>query len=203
MEPLIPDWWNDAVNFLNDDEILSPVVKKFGTYSISSKNNLFRTLMKSIVGQQISVAAADSIWLRLLEHIGEMTPENVLKKTQESIASCGVTRPKASYIYGLAEQSEHLLNQSYDDMTDSEIMNHLTSFRGIGPWTAEMMLMFHFLRPDVFSIGDIGLVRAVEKLVPDVASKEDILDVSKRWKPYRTAASWYLWRTVDPEPVEY
>ncbi len=203
METLIPDWWNDAVNFLNDDEILSPVVKKFGTYSISSKNNLFQTLMKSIVGQQISVAAADSIWLRLSEHIGEMTPENVLKKTQESIASCGVTRPKASYIYGLAEHSEHLLNQSYDIMTDSEIMNHLTSFRGIGPWTAEMMLMFHFLRPDVFSIGDIGLVRAVEKLVPDVASKEDILDVSKRWKPYRTAASWYLWRTVDPEPVEY
>jgi len=66
-----------------------------------------------------------------------------------------------------------------------------------------MMLMFHFLRQDVFSIGDIGLVRAIEKLVPEVASKEDILNVSKRWKPYRTAASWYLWRTVDPEPVEY
>ncbi len=203
MQPLAPDWWNDAVNFLSKDEILSPVVEKFGTYSISSKNNLFQTLMKSIVGQQISVAAADSIWLRLSNHIGEMTPANVLKKTQESIASCGVTRPKASYIYGLAEQSEHLLNQPYDEMTDGEIMKHLTSFRGIGPWTAEMMLMFHFLRPDVFSIGDIGLVRAVEKLVPDVTSREEILDVSKRWKPYRTAASWYLWRTVDPEPVEY
>ena len=203
MKPLIPDWWNDAVNFLSDDELLSPIVKKFGKYSISSKNNLFQTLMKSIVGQQISVAAADSIWLRLSNHIGEMTPENVLKKTQESIASCGVTRPKASYIYGLAEQSDHLLNQPYDDMTDNEIMNHLTSFRGIGPWTAEMMLMFHFLRPDVFSIGDIGLVRAVEKLVPNAASRDDILDISKRWKPYRTAASWYLWRTVDPEPVEY
>lgn len=203
MEPLIPDWWNDAVNFLSDDELLSPIVEKFGKYSISSKNNLFQTLMKSIVGQQISVAAADSIWLRLSNHIGEMTPENVLKKTQKSIASCGVTRPKASYIYGLAEQAEHLLNQTYDEMTDSEIMDHLTSFRGIGPWTAEMMLMFHFLRPDVFSIGDIGLVRAVEKLVPDVTSKDEILEISKRWKPYRTAASWYLWRTVDPEPVEY
>jgi len=203
MESSTPNWWDDAVKFLNEDEILSPVIKRFGEYSISSKNNLFQTLMKSIVGQQISVAAADSIWLRLTDHIGEMTPENVLKKSQESIASCGVTRPKASYIYGLAEQSDHLLNQPYNEMTDSEIMNHLTSFRGIGPWTAEMMLMFHFLRQDVFSIGDIGLVRAIEKLVPEVASKEDILNVSKRWKPYRTAASWYLWRTVDPEPVEY
>ena len=81
MEPIIPDWWNDAVDFLSKDELLSPVIENFGKYSISSKNNLFQTLMKSIVGQQISVAAADSIWLRLSNHIGEMTPENVLKKT--------------------------------------------------------------------------------------------------------------------------
>jgi DNA-3-methyladenine glycosylase II len=203
METRTPDWWPDAVSFLQQDELLKNAVQKYGTHSISSRDNLFQTLIKSIVGQQISVAAADSIWKRLSEHIGEMTPENVLRRTQESIASCGVTRPKASYIYGLAEQASHLIEQPYDQMSDEEIKKHLISFRGIGPWTAEMMLMFHFLRPDVFSIGDIGLVRAVEKLVPEVSSKEEILAISERWKPYRTAASWYLWRTIDPEPVEY
>ncbi len=203
METRGPDWWPDAVSFLQQDELLKNAVEKYGTYSISSRDNLFQTLIKSIVGQQISVAAADSIWKRLSEHIGEMTPENVLLRTQETIATCGVTRPKASYIYGLAEQASHLIEQPYDHMSDEEIKKHLISFRGIGPWTAEMMLMFHFLRQDVFSIGDIGLVRAVEKLVPEVSSKEEILAISERWKPYRTAASWYLWRTIDPEPVEY
>ena len=198
-----PEWWQDAVAFLLEDELLKDTVQKYGPYSISTKDDLFQTLIRSIVGQQISVAAADSIWNRLLAHLGEITPEHVLLKTQESIASCGVTRPKASYIYGLAEQSTHLIDQPYNELSDEEIKKHLVSFRGVGPWTAEMMLMFHFLRPDVFSIGDIGLVRAVEKLVPGVHSKEDILAIAERWKPYRTAASWYLWRTIDPEPVEY
>lgn len=198
-----PEWWQDAVAFLLEDELLKDTVQKYGPYSISTKDNLFQTLIRSIVGQQISVAAADSIWNRLSAHLGEITPEHVLLKTQESIASCGVTRPKASYIYGLAEQSTHLIDQPYNELSDEEIKKHLVSFRGVGPWTAEMMLMFHFLRPDVFSIGDIGLVRAVEKLVPGVHSKEDILAIAERWKPYRTAASWYLWRTIDPEPVEY
>ena len=203
MDERTPEWWQDAVAFLLEDELLKDTVQKYGPYSISTKDDLFQTLIRSIVGQQISVAAADSIWNRLLAHLGEITPEHVLLKTQESIASCGVTRPKASYIYGLAEQSTHLIDQPYNELSDEEIKKHLVSFRGVGPWTAEMMLMFHFLRPDVFSIGDIGLVRAVEKLVPGVHSKEDILAIAERWKPYRTAASWYLWRTIDPEPVEY
>ena len=88
-------------------------------------------------------------------------------------------------------------------MTDKDIKQHLVKFRGIGPWTAEMMLMFSFMRPDIFSIGDIGLVKAVKILVPSAESKDSIEKIAEGWSPYRTAASWYLWRMIDPVPVGY
>ena len=121
----------------------------------------------------------------------------------EEVAKCGLSGQKTDYIFGLAKNSEDLLGQDWDNMTDTEIIKHLTKFRGIGPWTAEMMLMFSFMRPDVFSIGDIGLIKAVKMLVPTAQTKEDVLKISQRWSPYRTAASWYLWRMLDPIPVGY
>ena len=198
-----PTWWEEAHAFLLNDELLVPVVEKFGPDGITSRDDLFQTLIRSIVGQQISVLAADAIWGRLVTHLGEVTPEAVLKTDQQSIAACGVTRPKASYIYGLAEQSDILLNQPWDEMTDEAIMKHLVKFRGIGPWTAEMLLMFHFLRPNVFSLGDIGLIRGTQRLVPEAETKEEVGEIAERWRPYRTAAAWYLWRILDPVPVEY
>ena len=198
-----PTWWEEAHAFLLKDELLGPVVEKFGPDGITSRGDLFQTLIRSIVGQQISVLAADAIWGRLVDHLGIVTPEAVLKTDQPSIAACGVTRPKASYIYGLAEQSETLLDQPWHEMTDEAIMKHLVAFRGIGPWTAEMLLMFHFLRPDVFSLGDIGLIRGTQRLVLEAETKEAVGEIAERWRPYRTAAAWYLWRILDPVPVEY
>ena len=198
-----PTWWEDALTFLRQDDLLGPVVEEHGPDGISSRDNLFQCLVRSIVGQQISVLAADAIWGRLVDHLGSVTPEAVLASDQASIAACGLTRPKASYIFGLAEQAESLLNQPWDDMTDSDIQRHLVSYRGIGPWTAEMVLMFHFLRPDVFSLGDIGLIRGVQRLVPEAETKETVGHIAERWRPYRTAAAWYLWRILDPVPVEY
>ncbi|MGB1949116.1 MAG: DNA-3-methyladenine glycosylase family protein, partial [Poseidonia sp.] len=99
--------------------------------------------------------------------------------------------------------SERLMDQPWDEMDDDAIMKHLVGFRGIGPWTAEMMLMFHFLRPDIFSLGDIGLIRGTQRLVAEAETKEDVGVIAERWTPYRTAAAWYLWRILDPVPVEY
>lgn len=198
-----PAWWDEAHAFLLKDELLGPVVEQYGPDGITSRDDLFQTLVRSIVGQQISVLAADAIWGRLVDHLGEATPEAVLATDQRSIAACGVTRPKASYIYGLAENAAELLNQPWDEMSDAAIMKHLVKFRGIGPWTAEMLLMFHFLRPDVFSLGDIGLIRGTQRLVPEAETKEDVGKIAERWRPYRTAAAWYLWRILDPVPVEY
>ena len=203
MSGRVPLWWDEAHVHLAKDELLGPVVEQFGPQGITSREDLFQTLVRSIVGQQISVLAADAIWGRLVAHLGEVTPKAVLKTDQPSIAACGVTRPKASYIYGLAEQSDILLNQPWDEMTDEDIMKHLVKFRGIGPWTAEMLLMFHFLRPDVFSLGDIGLIRGTQRLVPEAETKEEVGEIAERWRPYRTAAAWYLWRILDPVPVEY
>jgi DNA-3-methyladenine glycosylase II len=199
----VPVWWDEAHAFLLDDELLGPVVREHGPDGITSRGDLFQTLVRSIVGQQISVLAADAIWGRLVDHLGEVTPEAVLTTDQASIAACGLTRPKASYIHGLAEQSEDLLQQPWSEMSDEDIRKHLVKFRGIGPWTAEMLLMFHFLRPDVFSLGDIGLIRGTQRLVPEAETKEAVGAIAERWRPYRTAAAWYLWRILDPVPVEY
>ena len=203
MSARAPTWWDEAHTFLLKDELLGPVVEQFGPDGITSRDDLFQTLVRSIVGQQISVLAADAIWGRVVNHLGEVTPDAVLATDQASIASCGVTRPKASYIYGLAENATELLNQPWEEMSDEAIMKHLVKFRGIGPWTAEMLLMFHFLRPDVFSLGDIGLIRGTQRLVPEAETKEDVGEIAERWRPYRTAAAWYLWRILDPVPVEY
>ena len=199
----IPEWWQEAHAYLLEDELLGPVVEKYGAEGITSRDDLFQTLIRSIVGQQISVTAADAIWGRLIEHLGSPTPEAVLATDEASIAACGTTRPKASYIMGLARDSQQLMGQPWEDMDDKAIMKHLVGFRGIGPWTAEMMLMFHFLRPDIFSLGDIGLIRGTQRLVPDAETKEDVGAIAERWMPYRTAAAWYLWRILDPVPVEY
>ena len=203
MSARAPTWWDEAHTFLLKDELLGPVVEQFGPDGITSRDDLFQTLVRSIVGQQISVLAADAIWGRVVNHLGEVTPDAVLATDQASIASCGVTRPKASYIYGLAENATELLNQPWEEMSDEAIMKHLVKFRGIGPWTAEMLLMFHFLRPDVFSLGDIGLIRGTQRLVPEAETKEVVGEIAERWRPYRTAAAWYLWRILDPVPVEY
>lgn len=203
MSARAPTWWDEAHAFLLKDELLGPVVEQHGPDGITSRDDLFQTLVRSIVGQQISVLAADAIWGRLVEHLGEVTPDAVLATDQPSIAACGVTRPKASYIYGLAENATELLDQPWEEMSDADIMKHLVKFRGIGPWTAEMLLMFHFLRPDVFSLGDIGLIRGTQRLVPDAETKEAVGEIAERWRPYRTAAAWYLWRILDPVPVEY
>ena len=178
MSARAPTWWDEAHAFLLKDELLGPVVEQFGPDGMTSRDDLFQTLVRSIVGQQISVLAADAIWGRLVEHLGEVTPDAVLATDQPSIAGCGVTRPKASYIYGLAENATDLLNQPWEEMSDEAIMKHLVKFRGIGPWTAEMLLMFHFLRPDVFSLGDIGLIRGTQRLVPEAETKEQVGEIA-------------------------
>ena len=198
-----PVWWDDAVVFLESDEIIGPVVSKYNQEYLSGKGDIFSTFVRSVVGQQISVIAADSIWNRLEKFVGGISPENISKFSPAELATCGLTKPKSEYIHGIANDSSHFLSPDWDKLTDAEINKHLTQFRGIGPWTSEMIMIFALLRPDIFSIGDLGLIKAVQLLVPDAVTKNDVLKVSERWAPYRTAASWYLWRMLDPIPVEY
>ena len=198
-----PHWWDEANKFLLQDDLLGPIVKQHQGESLVGKGDLFATFVNSIVGQQISVIAADSIWNRLKDMIGEITPKQVSSFTHAEIAACGLTKSKATYILGVAQNPEEFLSPNWDELTDSEIHKHFVTFKGIGPWTAEMLMIFSLLRPNVFSIGDIGLVKAVKILVPEAETKEDVLQVAERWSPYKTAACWYLWRMLDPVPVAY
>ena len=198
-----PHWWDEANKFLLQDDLLGPIVKQHQGESLVGKGDLFATFVNSIVGQQISVIAADSIWNRLKDMIGEITPKQVSSFTHAEIAACGLTKSNATDILGVAENPDGFLSPNWDELTDSEIHKHFVSFKGIGPWTAEMLMIFSLLRPNVFSIGDIGLVKAVKMLVPEAETKEAVLQVAERWSPYKTAACWYLWRMLDPVPVAY
>jgi DNA-3-methyladenine glycosylase II len=203
MEEGEPIWWNDALHHFRNDAIMADCIKTYGTDGLKGRGDLFYTIVRSIIGQQISVIAAESIWNRFEAMVGSVTPDNVRNFTKEEIASCGITRPKSGYILGLAIDSELLLNYPYATSTVDEVRKHLIQFKGVGPWTAEMVMIFALLLPDVYSPKDIGLVNAIKRLFPDVETMEEAEEVAKRWAPYRTMACWYLWRTLDPIPVEY
>ena len=203
MEEGEPTWWNDALHHLINDTIMADCIKTYGTDGLKGRGDLFYTIVRSIIGQQISVIAAESIWNRFEAMVGSVTPDNVCKFTKEEIASCGITRPKSGYILGLAIDSELLLNYPYSTSTVDEVRKHLIQFKGVGPWTAEMVMIFALLLPDVYSPKDIGLVNAIKRLFPHVETMDEAEEVAKRWAPYRTMACWYLWRTLDPIPVEY
>ena len=198
-----PSWWNEALTYLRDDEIISSCIETYGTDGLKGRGDLFYTIVRSIVGQQISVIAAESIWNRFETMVGQVTPEHVRKFTKEEIASCGITRPKSGYILGLANDSQELLNFPYSTSTEHEVRKHLIQFKGVGPWTAEMVMIFALLLPDVYSPKDIGLVNGIKRLFPEVETMDEAEKVAERWAPYRTMACWYLWRTLDPIPVEY
>ena len=203
MEEGEPTWWNDALQHFRNDAIMADCIKTYGTDGLKGRGDLFYTIVRSIIGQQISVIAAESIWNRFEAMVGSVTPDNVRNFTKEEIASCGITRPKSGYILGLAIDSELLLNYPYSTSTVDEVRKHLIQFKGVGPWTAEMVMIFALLLPDVYSPKDIGLVNAIKRLFPDVETMDEAEEVAKRWAPYRTMACWYLWRTLDPIPVEY
>ena len=203
MEKGKPAWWDEAILFLKNDPLIGPLVEKYPGEFLEGRGKLFSTLVRSIVGQQISVLAADSIWARLVELVGEMKPNNILKFTPEQLAKCGITGPKSRYIHGIAQESERFIEPDFGNLSDNEIKKHFISFKGIGPWTAEMLMIFSLMRPDIFSIGDLGLVKAVQILEPNADTKESIEKLAEQWKPYRTAACWYLWRMLDPVPVAY
>jgi len=203
MEKGEPSWWIEALHYFKNDSIMSDCIETYGSDGLNGRGDLFYTIVRSIIGQQISVIAAESIWNRFESMVGSVTPERVRKFSKEEIASCGITRPKSGYILGLANDSDELLNFPYSTSSESEVRKHLIRFKGVGPWTAEMVMIFALLLPDVYSPKDIGLVNAIKRLFPEVETMDEAEEVAQRWAPYRTMACWYLWRTLDPIPVEY
>ncbi len=202
-----PDWWNTAKQSLSTvDQTLAKVIVEREEPSLSSRGDLFATLIKSIVGQQISTKAAATVWGRLCNLLGTVTDESILACTHEELRSVGLSNRKAEYVSGIAQAwRDGLHTMDWDSMSDEEVVESLIALRGVGRWTAEMILIFSLLRPDVFPIDDLGVVRGMEKVYNSGGSlsKPELNEIAEAWKPYRTLGSWYMWRAIDPEPVEY
>ena len=201
-----PDYWETAKKELSDNDIiLSRIINKFDDLELISRGDIFFTLIRSIIGQQISVKAASTVWSRFTEKVGEITPENILSVDFEDLRSCGLSQKKTEYVIGISESWHEYSLFDWNKMDDEEVIEKLIKLRGVGKWTAEMILIFTLLRPDVFPIGDIGMIRGIEKSYNSGVrmSNEELYALSEKWKPWRTVACCFMWRTVDPEPVEY
>ena len=202
-----PEWWSSAkLELANKDVLLKSLIEEFEEPRLSSRGDLFATLIKSIVGQQISVIAASAVWSRLFDLVGEVNPESILAKTHEELRQVGLSNRKVEYIVGIAEAwTEGLGEIDWEQMSDEEVVQELVKLRGVGRWTVQMLLIFALLRQDVFPIDDIGLIRGMEKLYNSgkPLKTSELNEISEKWIPYRTMGVWYIWRSIDPEPVEY
>jgi DNA-3-methyladenine glycosylase II len=203
----LPSYWDDAkAELMKRDRIMRKLIPQFGDLHLVGRGEPFTTLARSIVGQQISVKAADAVWARLLELCPKCTPAQVLK-AGDKLASCGLSKRKAEYILDLAEhfKAKRVHADKWSEMDDEDVIAELVQIRGIGRWTAEMFLIFNLLRPNIFPLDDLGLLKgiSINYFSGEPVSRSDAREVAANWEPWRTVATWYLWRSLDPLAVEY
>ncbi|MBF73301.1 DNA-3-methyladenine glycosylase [Candidatus Poribacteria bacterium] len=206
-QKLIPDYWTEAkVELSTRDPILADIISRNHDYTLSSRGDLFRTLIRSIVGQQISVKSAAATWCKFENKVKRITPRDILLIPMNELKKCGLSLRKVEYILGISRLwNSKYSNLDWFQMTDQEVIDRLLILKGVGKWTAEMVLIFTLMRPDIFPVGDISLVRSIEEKYNDKEklSQSKLLSIGESWKPWRTVATCFIWYNDDPEPVEY
>lgn len=205
-----PDYWKKACDFLSSkDKVIAKIIKGYPGETLSSQGLPFKVLCNAIIGQQVSVAAADAIKKRFFDLMPKKNPlpKKVLELDEETMRSVGLSRQKIQYLRNIAEYfiQNKITNKYFEKKPREEIYQELLAIKGIGKWTLEMFQIFYLLDTDIFPLGDIGLIKAIYKNYPRMngKSKEELEKYSQKWQPYRTVVTWYLWRTFDPEPVAY
>jgi DNA-3-methyladenine glycosylase II len=208
---ITPAFWDDACRHLSRrDRVMKKLIPRFGQARLESRGDAFTTLARSIVGQQISVKAAQSIWDRFALAAGgpqALLPASVGSMPAEAIRGCGLSARKAEYLLDLARHfgsgSVHVDN--WQQMDDDTIIGELIAIRGIGRWTAEMFLIFHLMRPNVMPLDDLGLLKGISLnyFSGEPVSRAEAREVGEAWAPFRSVATWYIWRSLDPLPVSY
>ncbi|VVD91311.1 endonuclease III domain-containing protein [Pandoraea terrigena] len=203
-----PHFWDQAcADLMKRDRILKKLIPQFGPAHLTGRGEPFVTLARSVVGQQISVKAAQAVWDRVQATCPKLTPAQFIKTGHDALAGCGLSRRKAEYILDLAThfKSGVLHVDAWATMDDEAVIAELTGIRGIGRWTAEMFLMFNLLRPDVLPLDDVGLINAisVNYFSGEPVTRSEAREVAANWEPWRTVATWYMWRSLEPVPVEY
>lgn len=201
-------YWEEARQALAEaDARLGRIIEIAGDSMLRPRHDPFFSLSRSIVGQQISVKAAESVWQKMIGHMGEITPGAVAGENEESLRGCGLSRQKARYLLSLSEHfiDGSLQQEKWSEMDDEAVIERLVQVKGIGRWTAEMFLIFHLLRPDVLPVDDIGIQKAIGNHFNGGVrpSAGEMKAIAEPWRPWRSVASWYLWRSLDAVPVEY
>ena len=207
-----PAYWDDACKHLaKRDRVMRKLIPKFGDGRLHSRGDAFTTLARSIVGQQISVKAAQTVWDRFTalqeDASASLLPDRVLSLGAPSIRAAGLSARKVEYLCDLAHhfQSGAVHVDQWQGMEDEAIIDELVAIRGIGRWTAEMFLIFHLMRPNVLPLDDVGLLKgiSVNYFSGEPVSRAEAREVGDAWAPFRSVATWYIWRSLDPLPVEY
>ncbi len=208
----VPKYWNIAKRYLSKkDKVMSKLIKNYQSPNetiLTSRRDIFFSLCKSIIGQQISVAAANSVFLKFKKKCdNKINPKTVSKLSATQLKRCGLSRQKVLGIKSLAKQ---ILNKSFNpklikNMSDEEAIDYLSNLRQIGRWSAEMILLFTYNRSDIWPVQDIGLLRAISKNYNKryLPPEKFVSILKKRFSPYCSVATWYLWRSIDPEPIQY
>jgi DNA-3-methyladenine glycosylase II len=203
-----PEFWAKAKRTLaRRDPRLKSIIRSYRGEAMQLRGQGFQTLVRAIVGQQISVKAADSIWKKLLAALVRITPQRVASAPYELLRSCGLSNSKALYMHSLA--AHFLVNSAkikrWPLMEDEAIIEELVTIKGVGRWTAEMFLIFGLGRADVFPIDDLGLVKGIYRHYNngEPMAKAELLAVGEGWRPYRSVGTWYMWRVLDPVAVVY
>ena len=207
-----PEYWDDACKHLSRrDRVMRKLIPQFGEGRLQSRGDAFTTLARSIVGQQISVKAAQSVWDRFTSLVPDprtkLRPASVLALDIADARGAGLSARKVEYLLDLAQNFEagtvHV--RQWQQMDDEAIIEELVAIRGIGRWTAEMFLIFHLMRPNVLPLDDLGLIKgiSVNYFSGEPVSRAEAREVGDAWAPYRSVATWYIWRSLDPLPVDY
>ncbi len=207
-----PKYWKKAKKYLSKkDKVISNLIRSYSSPSeitLTSRKDIFFSLCKSIIGQQISVAAANSVFLKFKKKCkNKISPKVVFKLSKVQLRKCGMSRQKISGIKNLAKQ---ILDKSFNPklikkMSDEEAITYLSNLKQIGRWSAEMILLFTFNRSNIWPVQDIGLLRAISKNYKKkyLPPEKFVKFLEKKFSPYCSVATWYLWRSIDPEPIQY
>ena len=203
-----PEYWDKAKRSLaRRDPVMGAIMRSHPKVFLAKRGDPFLTLARAICGQQISVKAAQSVWNRVIACCGAVSPESILSKKRTELRACGLSERKVEYIADLAQHfaSGSIHVHRWPDMDDEAIIAELIEVRGIGRWTAEMFLIFNLLRPDVLPLDDLGLQKGIRLsyFSNRKVSVKTMLQLGDTWRPWRSVATWYLWRSLDPVPVEY
>jgi DNA-3-methyladenine glycosylase II len=201
-------YWDLACKqLMQQDRVMKKVISTFRDTGVVSRGDPFLTLARSIIGQQISVAAAQAVWNRFEASMNQVNPKNVIAMDTEVLRAAGLSYRKVEYVKDLADHfhTKGFAKKKWHQLEDELVIQELTSIRGIGRWTAEMFLIFNLKRPDILPLDDIGLLRgiSINYFRGEKVTRAQAREVAEKWAPYRTVATWYLWRSIDPIPVDY